>query len=151
MKEFWTLLTHFDLKGLLLRPTTNPFLQFARYIFVGGFATIVDWGVMYLMTDALHVHYLLSSAFAFLAGLLTNFLLSKLLVFKASGTRFSVSIEFIGYGFIGLMGLAFTELILYLLTSVLGVHYMLSKVAATFIVLFWNYFARKTLLYRNQP
>jgi len=34
---------------------------------------------------------------------------------------------------------------------VMGLHYMLSKIAATFIVLFWNYFARKILLYRDNP
>ena len=32
--------------------------------------------------------------------------------------------------------------------DILHLHYMLSKVIATLLVLFWNYIARKKLLYR---
>jgi len=149
VKEFLSLLIHFDLKGLFLQPTTNPLLQFFRYVLVGGLATVVDWGVMFLLTESLSVHYLISAVFAFSSGLLTNYLLSRLLVFKASERRYSVRLEFLGYAFIGLAGLAFTELILYAMTTALGIHYMIAKVAATVIVLFWNYFARKTMLYKQ--
>ena len=149
MKEIWELLKRFDLKGLLITPTKNGLLQFFRYIFVGGIATVADWGVLFLLTEFVHIHYLLSAVFAFVAGLVTNFILSQLLVFKANEARVSAVMEFIGYALIGIVGLGITELIMLLFTNCWHLHYMISKVIATVIVLFWNYLARKKILYKE--
>lgn len=149
MKEFFALLKDFDLKGIFLTPTKNGFLQFFRYLFVGGIATVVDWGVLMGLTELLQLHHLVSAIFAFVAGLGTNFLLSKLLVFRASEAKTNSLLEFLGYALIGLVGLGMTELILFLFTDGLSLHYMLSKAIATAVVLVWNYLARKLLLYKN--
>lgn len=149
MKEFFALLKDFDLKGIFLTPTKNGFLQFFRYLFVGGIATVVDWGVLMGLTELLQLHHLVSAIFAFLAGLGTNFLLSKLLVFSASEAKTNSLLEFLGYALIGVIGLGMTELIMFLFTDGLSLHYMLSKAIATAVVLVWNYLARKLLLYKN--
>lgn len=148
MQEFLALLKRFDLKGIFITPTSNAFLQFFRYLFVGGVATIADWGTLFLLTEYAHVNHLVSAVFAFIAGLLVNFVLSKLLVFKMNEVRTSVWGEFAGYAVIGVVGLGITELIMYLLTDRMSVHYMISKAIATAIVLVWNYAARKKLLYK---
>lgn len=149
MKEFFALLKDFDLKGIFLTPTKNGFLQFFRYLFVGGIATVVDWGVLMALTELLQLHHLVSAIFAFVAGLGTNFLLSKLLVFRASEAKTNSLLEFLGYALIGVIGLGMTELIMFLFTDGLSLHYMLSKAIATAVVLVWNYLARKLLLYKN--
>ena len=149
MKELWELIRRFDLKGLLVSPTENGMIQFFRYVIVGGIATVVDWGVQYFLTEA-GIHYLVSAVFAFFAGLSVNFLLSKIFVFKAEKARVGTALEFAAYAAIGGAGLLLTVGIMYVLTDVLHLHYMLSKVAATFIVLFWNYFARKKLVYEGR-
>lgn len=149
MKEFFALLKRFDLKGIFLTPTKNGFLQFFRYLFVGGIATVVDWGVLFALTELLQLHHLISAIFAFAAGLATNFLLSKLLVFRANEARTNALGEFLGYALIGIIGLGITELIMYLFTDGLSLYYMLSKAIATVVVLVWNYVARKLLLYKN--
>ena len=149
MKEFFHLLKRFDLKGIFLTPTKNGFLQFFRYLFVGGIATVVDWGVLFGLTELLDMNHLVSAIFAFVAGLATNFLLSKLLVFSANEARSGAFVEFLGYALIGVIGLGITELILYLFTNCMTLHYMLSKAIATGVVLAWNYLARKFLLYKK--
>ncbi len=149
MKEFWELLKKMDIKGIMIEPTNNSFLQFIRYVFVGGIATIVDWGALYLLTEKCHLVYLISAIFAFILGLMTNFVLSKMLVFKAAKAKVMPMMEFIHYGLIGIVGLGMTELILWGGTKFLGMHYMVSKIIATFIVLFWNYIVRKKLLYEE--
>jgi putative flippase GtrA len=68
------------LTKLLYEFTQNPFLQFFRYVFVGGSAFCVDAGTLFLLQRA-GVHYLLAAAAAFLLGLVVNFLLSKRFVF----------------------------------------------------------------------
>lgn len=149
MKEIWELLKRFDLHGLLIAPTKNGLLQFFRYVFVGGIATVADWGVLFLLTEFVHIHYLLSAVFAFVAGLITNFFLSQLLVFKANEAKVNAVMEFVGYAVIGVVGLGITELIMLLFTNCWNVHYMIAKVVATVIVLFWNYLARKKILYKE--
>lgn len=149
MGEFWELLKRFDLKGMFVIPTKSGFLQFFRYIFVGGIATVVDWGILFLLTDFIHIYHLVSAVVAFSAGLITNFILSQLLVFKANEAKVNAAMEFIGYALIGLIGLGITELIMLLFTNHWNLHYMLSKIFATVVVLAWNYIARKKILYKK--
>lgn len=149
MKEFFALVRRFDLKGIFLVPTKNGFLQFFRYVFVGGIATIVDWVTLFLLTDYLHIYHLISAVFSFVAGLITNFLLSKLLVFNANEAKVNPFMEFISYAAIGVIGLGITELIMFVFTNLWTVHYMISKMIATAIVLIWNYTARKTFVYKK--
>ena len=136
------------LKRLFSEPTTQPFIQFFRYVFVGGCSFLVDAGVLWLCVHA-GLHYLVGACFGFVAGLVCNFLLSRALVFRAQEARVGRLLEFAGYALIGLVGLGLTEALLYFFTEIVLLHYMLSKVIASAIVLFWNFFARKVLLSRR--
>ena len=147
MSEFWDALKRLDLRAILLTPTTNGFLQFVRYLFVGGIATVADWGALFLLTRA-GLHYSVSAAIAFVLGLAVNFLLSKRFVFRASEARVRPVAEFLSYAAIGLVGLGLTEGIMWLFTERIGLHYMLSKAIATALVLVWNYAARKIAIYK---
>ena len=148
MKEFLNLCRKMDLKGIFISPTTNGFLQFFRYVFVGGIATIADWGTLYVLTEYAKINHLISAVIAFIIGLIVNFVLSKLLVFNANEAKTNKLMEFIGYAIIGVIGLGITELIMYLFTNQMNLHYMLSKAIATIIVLIWNYIARRKILYK---
>lgn len=136
-----------DFRALFLEPTRNGLLQFLRYAFVGGIATLVDWATLYTLTE-LGIYYILSAVFGFFTGLTANFALSKLLVFRANEARVGNSLEFLAYALIGAAGLLLTLGIMYVFTEVLHLWYMASKAVATLIVLAWNYGARRKLVYR---
>ena len=53
------------------------------------------------------------------------------------------------FALIGVVGLGLNELIIYLCTGVWGMWVMLSKIISTGIVFFWNFFARKYILFRS--
>ena len=146
MRELLEDVVHLRWRALFAEPTVNPALQFFRYAFVGGFAAIVDWAVLYLLTK-LGLHYMVSAVFAFIAGLLVNFALSKRIVFSAEKPRVGKTAEFAGYAVTGVIGLGLTELILFLLTEKAGLHFIVSKIIATALVLVWNYLSRKLFLY----
>lgn len=148
MKEFFGILFSFDFKRIFYLPTTNAFLQFFRYAFVGGWATVADWGVFALFNEVLKIHYLISAPFAFLMGLTVNYLLSKKFVFSGAPEKTKASTEFLVYAIIGVIGLGLTMVIMWLLTELLGFVPMASKIVATAIVLVWNFVARKVALYR---
>lgn len=159
MKEFFELLKHGKFKEIFFSPTENAFLEFFRYLFVGGVATVVDWilsfGSEHLMQSALTLHpqwiYLLATTFGFFGGLLTNFLLSRAFVFAAKEARSKTkSGEFFGHFAVGTAGLLMSYLIVWVGTSfILPDHYAVSRIAATVIVFFWNYLARKFFVYRT--
>lgn len=128
--------------------TDNTLFQLIRYTFVGGFAFIVDFGTLFLLTEYLNLHYLVSAAIAFILGLVTNYFLSIGWVF----TRHSVSdkrIEFIVFTLIGLAGLGLNELFLWLFTDLAGMYYLISKILTAVLVYLWNFFVRKLILFNK--
>ena len=147
MKELFDYIFMLDFKSLFITKSNNTFIQFFRYIFVGGVSFLADGGSLFLITT-IGVNYLISVIFAFVIGLAVNYGLSKLLVFEKSSVN--GKIEFLVYGIIGVIGLGFTEIIMYVLTEIAGLYFMVSKVIATIIVLVWNFVARKIILYRKK-
>ena len=129
--------------------TNNTLLQLFRYTFVGGFAFLVDFGTLFSLTEFFDIHYLVSAAIAFIFGLTINYFLSVLWVFS-SRTMESRLLEFFLFALIGLVGLGLTELFLWLLTDILSIYYLLSKMITTSVVYFWNFFVRKLLLFNKQ-
>ena len=125
----------------------NILVQLIRYVFVGAAAFVADAGALWLVSDLLHIYYLIAAAVAFIFGLFVNYVLSKLFVFKQQ--KESKVKEFIAYGIIGVIGLGLTEVLMFLFTETAGIHYMLSKVISAVIVLMWNFAARKFILYRR--
>lgn len=135
--------------SLLKGRTDDTFIQLFRYTFVGGFAFLIDFGSLYALTEFAGLHYLLSAAVAFILGLSTNYSLSVAWVFPRRRLR-SRWIEFAVFGAIGLVGLGFNELIMWLLTDKARFHYLLSKIASTIVVYLWNFFARKYALFNKE-
>lgn len=148
MKELFKNITSFNLHKLFIEPTNNTFIQLFRYLFVGGTAFVGDAGCLFLL-ELLGLNYLIAAVFAFIAGLVINFILSKALVFKGNESGSSNGVEFFVYAVIGVIGLGLTEIIMYLFTEKLSIYFMISKIIAAIIVLIWNFVARKVTLYRK--
>lgn len=132
---------------LLKHPTNSTRIQFLRYVFVGGAAFIVDFFSLFLLTDYFGIYYIISAAFAFILGLVTNYLLSIKWVFNQRNID-NKTIEFSLFAFIGIIGLGLNEIFIWFFTSELGIYYMISKIITAIIILFWNFFARKLTLFQ---
>jgi putative flippase GtrA len=133
---------------LFKKQTDNTILQLFRYTFVGGFAFLIDFSTLYILTDNFKVHYLLAGGVSFILGLIANYILSVKWVFnsKKVENRF---LEFILFTLIGMVGLGLNELFLWILTDLLLIYYLLSKIVTTFLIYFWNFFARKYILFNK--
>ena len=136
------------LHTIFVAPTNNWMLQLFRYGFVGGLAFLVDYGTLFVLTHYAGVPYLWSAAIAFILGLVTNYLISISWVFQHSG-KMNVWQEFTVFAIIGVIGLGLNELIMYVGTDMMHLHYMISKLISTAIVFFWNFFARKFMLFNK--
>ncbi len=135
-------------QALFTGKTNSTLIQLFRYTFVGGFAFLVDFGSLFLMTEYFKVHYLISAGIAFILGLITNYFLSVRWVFDSRKMN-SKSLEFFLFTVIGLVGLGLNELFLWIFTELLLIYYLISKIITAILVYLWNFFARKYLLFKN--
>jgi putative flippase GtrA len=133
-------------RRVFVHKTQNSYVQFFRYGFVSIAALVVDFGGLILLKQYGHLNYLVAATISFLAGLIVNYLLSSLWVFHSSKILNKKN-EFLLFAGIGLIGLGLTDLILWALTSGLGIYYVFSKAIATVIVYFWNFGVRKKYIF----
>jgi putative flippase GtrA len=141
-------ITMMNLGQKLLKDQTNKTrIQLFRYLFVGGAAFIVDFLSLYILTDFFGIYYLISAAIAFILGLFVNYILSVSWVFNKRKLD-NRTFEFGIFAIIGIVGLGLNEVLLWFFTQELLIYYLLSKIFAAAIILFWNFFARKYLLFR---
>lgn len=135
-------------KKILWENTDHLFIQLFRYAFVGGLAFLVDYGLLYALTEYAHLYYLLSATLSFLAGLFVNYLVSKWWVFSLS--KFDrKGIEFALFALVGVVGLLLNNLLMWLLTAGVGIYYMYSKLVAALVVYMWNFLARKYWVFKR--
>ncbi len=141
-------------KSLIKGKTDSTLIQFFRYFFVGGFATIVDWGASFILFFYVFSgnFAILSNALSFILGLISNYVLSTIWVFGDSSTESRLA-EFLIFSAIGVVGLIITILItLFFEMEFAGAtkfYQMIAKITSTAIAFLWNFFARKYILYNN--
>ncbi len=135
------------IKKLFKDDTEKTLIQLFRYTFVGGAAFLVDIGSLYILTSFVGIYYLISAAIAFILGLIVNYLLSIGWVFN-NRTLDSAKLEFGVFALIGVVGLGFNEVLIWFFTDYVHIFYLISKMIAAVLILFWNFFARKFTLFK---
>lgn len=121
-------------------------LQALRYAIAafGGFAA--DYCTLLALKEWLGIHYLVAVPIAFVVGLAVNYLVGIWIVFQRG--RFSLKKELILFAVISLLALAVTEGSMYALTDLLRVDYRISRIVSGAITYLFNFFMRRTVLYR---
>lgn len=117
-----------------------------RYFFVGGAAACVDIGLFAVFAKFLGLPYLRVATASFVLATLVNYWLSVRFVF-VSGQRFRRRWEMAMVFAVSAAGLALNGLVLWLAVEYLRFELMAAKLAATGVVFFWNYFARRVLIF----
>jgi len=121
-----------------------------KYLLASVVALAVDFGLLVFLTHAMGVHYLVSAAVGFSAGLLVNYALSVTLVFSQRRLR-SRRLEFLGFFVIGLLGLLLNEALMTMFVEVFGFAVALAKIPSTAIGFVLNFVSRRALLFSAPP
>jgi len=121
--------------------THERFAELVRFCFVGGLSFLVDYSLLFALTEWAGLYYLYSSAISFGVSVVFNYWLCVAYVFKGAGrqTTRQAAIFFVT----GVMGLGLNQLCMWFFVAVTGFHYMLAKIFATAIVTVWNYFTKR--------
>ncbi|MBS1169654.1 MAG: polysaccharide synthesis protein GtrA [Burkholderiaceae bacterium] len=122
------------------------FSEFLRYLIVGGLAFIADFSTLVFLTEKAGLHYLLSATIGFFIGTTLNYLLSTHWVFSVRSVS-NRRKEFTLFAAIGVAGVALNAGIIAFQVELIGIPYSLAKLVATSMILFFNFGARKWLLF----
>lgn len=117
-----------------------------KYLIVGGTCTVVDIGLLYLLTTYVGIYYIISATISFTAGVTLNYFLCTWWIFEKSKIK-NRGVEIMLYFIISIMGLLINVTGIWLLTGILSLHYLLSKFLATGVTLIWNFCSRKYFLH----
>lgn len=112
-------------------------MKFLTYAVVGGICTLLNLGVLWLLTSVLGLHYLLSTMISFVTLTPIGFWLQKLMTFRTP--RAAASVEWPRY--FATMGSSFAANLglMYVLVSVLGVWYLAASVIVIMLLLATNF------------
>lgn len=126
--------------------------QFIRYLFTGGLAFVVDFGLFALCLYVFELHYLLANLAGLLAGLALNYYISVAWVFTACERKLENRklAEFLVFAIVGFAGVGINQLMMLLMVGQMQWQEMISKMIAAVVVLMWNFGARKVILFRSK-
>lgn len=141
---------------LFKEETSRLPVQFLRFALVGGFATLIDFGV-YSLLLALGVHINIAIFAGFVIGYIANYLLSSFWVFH-SENPFSPKL-LIRFGIVALIGLGINYAVVHLLLGArvfeslfpslsITLAQMAAKLVATITATIWNFIGRRWFVYR---
>lgn len=119
--------------------------QFMKFGVVGAAAFVIDYGLMVALTELAGVEYLLSATISFTASVVFNYLASMRYVFTHK-EGLSRRREFVIFVVLSVIGLAINDALMFLGTSFLGISYLITKIAATAVVMVYNFVTRKKFL-----
>ena len=116
-------------------------LEIVRFCFVGGVSFLMDYGLLFVLTEFVGLYYLYSSAISFSVTVVFNYWLCVIYVFK--GAKKQTTRQAIIFFGTGVIGLGLNQLCMWFFVDVVKVHYMLAKIFATAIVTIWNYVTKR--------
>ena len=122
---------------------------------MGGTAFLVDFSTLYLLKTYVFGHMgdtgvYLATGIAFIVGLIYNYILSLIWVFKSAKERNKGKTlgAFLLFAVIGIIGLLLTEGGMYVGYDLLHIDPMIVKIFVAAVVLIWNYAGRKLLIFK---
>lgn len=121
--------------------------DFLLYLIVGGIATVSEWVLFYIF-DKMLIHYTVATIIAYLISTFVNWLAGRIIVFKESHQPFLKEIA--GIYITAVVGLLMNLAIMWVAVDFLSINEMISKIAATGIVFFYNFLVRKLVIYKEK-
>jgi putative flippase GtrA len=133
-------------ESVQLTPTNDVTVQIVRSLVVSVIALLVDFGMLIIFKEVLGINYLLGAAMSFCLGVVVSYSLSIRWVF-ANRKFTNRHAEFLVFLTISAAGLGLNLVIIAGTVQLFNVDYRVAKIVSTAVVFFWNFIARKKILY----
>lgn len=120
---------------------SDRFAEVFRFGVAGVAGFIIDYGLLFLLTEFLGLNYLLSSGISFTASVLVNYIICVLWVFESVNQRDVKSVVLFAGS--SIVGLGINQALMWFFVEVIGFYYMIAKIFATLLVMIWNYIMKR--------
>lgn len=118
-----------------------------KFLTVGASGAVISLSLLYLFTDIVGLHYMLSYLIAFVVAVANNYIWNSLWTFKDKKANFN---ELKKYVLVSLFTLGIREAILYLLTDTIGLWYIASGVLVIVTACLINFILSRKFVW-NKP
>ncbi|MHA1336014.1 MAG: GtrA family protein [Promethearchaeota archaeon] len=120
----------------------NFIKELFKFAFVGFLGAILNLILLFIFTEFLQIHYLLSEIFAIFFATIHNYLLNKLWTFKEKLEE-NLIIKLLKYGFTAGVSFILNIAILYFLVEYFKIWYITAAAIAIATTFIWNFFSNK--------
>jgi putative flippase GtrA len=112
-------------------------VQFLKFCAVGCSGMLLDFGLTWTLKEKAGINKYVANTCGFMLAVVSNYVWNRLWTFGSRDDRLAA--EFLSFFFIALVGVGLNNLILWLLTDRLRLHFYLSKLLAIGVVTLWNF------------
>jgi putative flippase GtrA len=125
---------------LLINKFSN---QFKKYIFTGLLAFTLEYLTFYIIL--MYYSKFIANSVGMFVGFWISFLLNKFWSFEAKGKFFN---QLFRYLVLFTINLFISNFLIYVLSDILNITPLISKIITMCLIVFWNYFIFKNLIYK---
>lgn len=123
------------------------FIKLIKFGVVGFAGLVIDFTVTYICKEKLKIHKYVSSSLGFSIATATNYQLNRAWTFDRHDA--ATMTQFGKYFMICMVGLALSNILIYILNDKLKWNFYLAKACAIIIVSLWNFFANYLYTFTN--
>ncbi len=120
------------------------FWEVFRFLAAGGGCFLLEYVLLYTLTEYVGFNPLISAPIAFTISLIVNYILCVYVVFHAET---QTGIQMFLFIFTSLLGLGINQAVMWFFIDIVGLWYMFSKIIASAIVMIWNYITKRYILH----
>ena len=116
------------------------FGQLVNFTGIGGFCTVIQYGILWLLAETFGLSPVIASTIGYTISAIANYSLNRHFTFKSSRAHTEAFPRFVAVATIGVF---FNGIVLTYFQKTFDLHYFLAQLAATLIVLLWNFLANR--------
>lgn len=125
-------------------------LRFIGFATIGASGILVNSLVLFLGTDQFHLYYLVSAGIATVASTVWNFGLTEGLVYRSKNQSHGLIKRFGLFFVMNTLALALRTPMIYLLTTMLGIYYVISNLASLIVLTFLRFVLADNIIWEQK-
>ena len=131
-----------------MRPRLSLANRFGRFLVVGGIATVSQYSVLVAAVQLFRAPPVPASGLGYLVGAVVNYQLNRRFTFRRDAAH---SVALPRFMVIAAVGLAINQTLMHVFSTRLGWPYLLAQIAATILVVVWNFAGNSLWTFRGDP
>lgn len=128
--------------------TKKTIIQFTKFALAGGIVLLTHLLFLYLLTEKLHIWYLISSIFSYSLAIIFNFHLQKYFVFQNINQK-QTKKQFLIYTILAIANLIANTALMYIAVSIFEYYYLFVQIGIVCAISCVNYIINRNFIFKE--